>query len=91
MLVRLSGWFGRMRRERDWTAEFESHLQMHVDDNLRAGMSAEALHWCWPESESTASWLIQSRHERASSACAQHWELIPAASSRWCLKQVRAR
>ena len=40
-LVRLAGGFGRMRREREWAAEFESHLQMHIDDNLRAGMSAE--------------------------------------------------
>ena len=39
--ARLLGWFGRARREAEWTAEFESHLQMHIDDNLRAGMSAE--------------------------------------------------
>jgi putative ABC transport system permease protein len=39
-LVRLAGWFVRTRRERDWTAEFESHLQMHIEDNLRAGMGA---------------------------------------------------
>ena len=31
------------RREEDFSAEIESHLQMHTDDNLRAGMSpAEA-------------------------------------------------
>lgn len=41
VLVRLAGWFGRMRREREWNAEFESHLQMHIEDNLRAGMSAQ--------------------------------------------------
>ena len=41
MLVRLAGWCGKTRREREWTAEFESHLRMHIDDNLRAGMSAE--------------------------------------------------
>ena len=41
VMVRLAGWFGSTRRERDWTAEFESHLQLHIDDNLRAGMSPE--------------------------------------------------
>jgi putative ABC transport system permease protein len=39
-LVRLGGMFGKDRRERELAAEMESHIQMHVDDNLRAGMSA---------------------------------------------------
>ncbi len=39
--VRLGGLFAAARREREWKAEFESHLEMHVEDNLRAGMSAE--------------------------------------------------
>jgi putative ABC transport system permease protein len=41
VLVRLAGWFGKTRREREWTAELESHLRLHIDDNLRSGMSAE--------------------------------------------------
>jgi len=41
VLVRLGAWLGKTRRERDWTAEFESHLQMHIEDNLHAGMSPE--------------------------------------------------
>ena len=40
-LLRLGEFFGRERRERDLAAEMESHLQMHIDENLRAGMSAE--------------------------------------------------
>jgi putative ABC transport system permease protein len=40
-LLRLGGLFGRERRERELAAEMESHLQMHIEDNLRAGMSAE--------------------------------------------------
>ena len=39
--VRLGGLFTARQREREWKAEFESHLEMHVEDNLRAGMSAE--------------------------------------------------
>jgi macrolide transport system ATP-binding/permease protein len=38
---RVSGLFGDARREREFAEELESHLQMHIEDNLRAGMSAE--------------------------------------------------
>src|SRR5215469_11138051 len=41
VLIRLAGYFGAARREREWNAEFEAHLQLHIEDNLRAGMSAE--------------------------------------------------
>ena len=40
-LLRLGELFGRNRRERELAAEMDSHLQMHIDDNLRAGMSRE--------------------------------------------------
>jgi predicted permease len=40
---RLGGLVPSRRRERDLAAELESHLQLHIDDNLRAGMNeAEA-------------------------------------------------
>ena len=41
----LRAWFMRLfgvvapGRDKDITAEIESHLQMHVDDNIRSGMS----------------------------------------------------
>ena len=38
-LVRLGGWWGREGRERELREELEAHFQMHVEDNLRAGMS----------------------------------------------------
>jgi predicted permease len=38
---RLGEVFGRRRREQDLSAEMESHLQFHIEDNLRSGMSAE--------------------------------------------------
>ena len=38
-IMRIAGLFGRSRRDRDLEAEIESHLQLHVDDNLRAGMT----------------------------------------------------
>src|SRR6266581_576586 len=39
-LMRLGGIFGGERQEKELAAEMESHLQMHIEDNLRAGMSA---------------------------------------------------
>ncbi|HEV1995914.1 MAG TPA: ABC transporter permease [Candidatus Acidoferrum sp.] len=43
LLLRLGELFGKERRERELAAELESHLQMHIEDNLRARMStAEA-------------------------------------------------
>lgn len=41
-LHRMAGFFLRRRREREMAEEFESHLQLHIDENLRAGMSPEA-------------------------------------------------
>jgi predicted permease len=37
--LRLGGLFNRRLRDHELTEELESHLQMHIDDNLRAGMS----------------------------------------------------
>jgi putative ABC transport system permease protein len=39
--ARVTGLFHQGRREREMAAEFESHLQMHIDDNIGAGMSPE--------------------------------------------------
>ena len=43
---RLRAWFSKLgelfskrRREQELSAEMESHLQLHIEDNLRAGMS----------------------------------------------------
>jgi putative ABC transport system permease protein len=41
IVVRLAGLFGAARREHDWNAEFQAHLEMHIEDNLRAGMTQE--------------------------------------------------
>jgi len=40
-LLRFKGVFLKDARERDLADEIESHLQMHIDDNLRAGMSPQ--------------------------------------------------
>src|SRR5467141_4264617 len=39
-LVRFGELFRKERGDRELAAEMESHLQMHIEDNLRAGMSA---------------------------------------------------
>ena len=40
-LWRLKGLFFKDARERELADELESHLQMHIDDNIRAGMSPQ--------------------------------------------------
>src|SRR5690348_9660319 len=43
LFLRLAGLIRKDRRARELSAELESHLQMHIEDNVRAGMStAEA-------------------------------------------------
>ena len=37
-VMRLIGTFAGSRRERELAEELESHLQLHIDDNIRAGM-----------------------------------------------------
>ena len=37
--IRLGGLFNKELRDRELSAEMESHLQLHIEDNLRAGMS----------------------------------------------------
>jgi predicted permease len=37
--IRFLGLFGSASRDRELSAELESHLQLHTDDNLRAGMT----------------------------------------------------
>src|ERR1700694_973067 len=41
LLMRLGGFFRKREGDQDIAAELESHLQMHVEDNLRRGMSAQ--------------------------------------------------
>jgi predicted permease len=40
-LMRLFGMFASTRAERELSAEIESNLQLHIDDNLRAGMTPQ--------------------------------------------------
>lgn len=39
--ARVTGLFTKSSREQEMAQEFESHLLMHMDDNIRAGMSPE--------------------------------------------------
>jgi predicted permease len=40
-LIRFKGLFLKEARERELAEELETHLQMHIDDNIRAGMSPQ--------------------------------------------------
>ena len=41
LIARVSGLFRRRNAEREMEQEFQSHLQMQIEDNLRSGMPAE--------------------------------------------------
>jgi macrolide transport system ATP-binding/permease protein len=40
-LKRIAGMFSKARRDREFASELEGHLQMHIEDNMRAGMTAK--------------------------------------------------
>src|SRR5262245_37183281 len=40
-VARLAGWTGQSKRERELNEKFATHLQMQIDDNMRAGMPLE--------------------------------------------------
>ena len=40
-LLRLAGSFRRERREQELAEELRSHVELHIEDNLRRGMSPE--------------------------------------------------
>jgi len=39
--ARLAGLFGKQRRDRELATELESHVQLHIDENVRAGMTSQ--------------------------------------------------
>ena len=41
LLTRVMGMFARERRDAELTAELEAHVQMHIEEKLRAGMTEE--------------------------------------------------
>ena len=41
LFLRLAAIFGKRRHEEEFAAEMESNLQMHIEDNMRAGMSPD--------------------------------------------------
>ncbi len=41
LMLRVAGMFGGGRREREIADEIDSHVQLHIEDNLRAGMTPE--------------------------------------------------
>ena len=40
-IVRFGGLFNKQRKDRELEEEIESHLQFHIEDNLRLGMTPE--------------------------------------------------
>src|SRR5256885_10603856 len=40
-MMRFGGLFNKQRKDRELEEEIESHLQMHIEDNVRLGMTRE--------------------------------------------------
>ena len=40
-IVRFGGLFNKQQKDRELEDEIESHLQLHIEDNLRLGMTLE--------------------------------------------------
>ena len=40
-MMRICGLFNKQRKDRELNEEIESHLQFHIEDNLRVGMTPE--------------------------------------------------
>src|SRR4051812_42806855 len=43
-ILRFGGLFNSRGRDRELDAEIENHLQLHIEDNLRSGMTPEEAH-----------------------------------------------
>src|SRR6266498_1306187 len=41
LILRLGGLFNKQHKDRELDEEIESHLQLHIEDNLRLGMTSE--------------------------------------------------
>jgi macrolide transport system ATP-binding/permease protein len=41
LLLRISRMFRRGRRDVEFSAELDAHLQSHIDDNVRTGMTLD--------------------------------------------------
>ena len=41
LILRFGGLFNKQRKDRELDVEIESHLQFHIEDNLRLGMTLE--------------------------------------------------
>lgn len=66
LLLRLGNFLGQSRREREFQEELEAHLQMHIDDNLRAGMT---------EAEARREALLARRRRTLKESMRDRWTL----------------
>ena len=41
LILRFAGLFNKQRKDRELDEEIEGHLQLHIEDNLRLGMTSE--------------------------------------------------
>ncbi|HWS90015.1 MAG TPA: ABC transporter permease [Pyrinomonadaceae bacterium] len=74
-LVRLAGLFGRGGRDRELAEELEAHLQMQIEENLRAGMGPrEARRQALVKSGGLTQALEQYRRQRGVPVLEDLWQ-----------------
>src|ERR1700757_17119 len=73
LILRVAGLFGGARRERELADELDSHLQMHIDDNLsrrhdrRAGAAGRDASAWWSRDDQTG--VSREGHAAAGGEC----------------------
>ncbi len=65
LMVRLAGLFGDARRERELAEELDSHLEMRIEDNLRAGLTPEQARRHAVMELGGVEWIKQAYRERS--------------------------
>jgi len=70
--VRLTGMFSTDRRARDFAHEIDSHLAMHIEDNLRAGMTPDQARRDAMLKLGGLEWTKQAYRERGTIPVVEH-------------------
>lgn len=86
-LHRLAGLFTTRRRAADQDAELRSHLQLHIDDNLRAGMTPDEARRCALVALGGLETTREAYGERGTLPFAEH----VVQDVRFALRQLRRR
>jgi len=84
-IIRLGGFFGKRRLETEMSQEIQAHLDLHVADNMRAGMTAEQARRDALLKLGSVEALKEAYRDQATVPLLEHL----TADSRFALRQMR--